>query len=109
MKRICAIVGKPLGLGLNSRKKKFDVGVDNTYSTPTIKEEVKELVCIPILDKFYIERLLREDIIEYKDIDILMLDIKNKYITKEYGIKNRIANKKKKTAKVYRDKYLYGR
>lgn len=60
MKRICAIVGKPLGLGLNSRKKKFDVGVDNTYSTPAIKEEVKELVCIPILDKFYIERLLRE-------------------------------------------------
>lgn len=109
MKRICAIVGKPLGLGLNSRKKKFDVGVDNTYSTPTIKEEVKELVCIPTLDKFYIERLLREDIIEYKDIDILMLDIENKYITKEYGIKNRIVNKKKKTAKVYRDKYLYGR
>ena len=88
MKRVCAIVGKPLGLGLNSRKKKFDVGVDNTYSTPTIKEEVKELVCIPILDKFYIE---------------------NKYITKEYGIKNRIVNKKKKTAKVYRNKYLYGR
>lgn len=109
MKRICAIVGKPLGLGLNSRKKKFDVGVDNTYSTPTIKEEVKELVCIPILDKFYIERLLMEGIVEYEDMNILMLYIDNKYIIKEYKIKNRIVNKKKKTSKVYRNKYLYGR